>query len=196
MRLKVIECVPEDGRIVFSERAAQAEAGRRRELFDTLVVGQQVTGEVTNITDFGVFIDLGGVEGLIHISELSWGRVAHPSQIVSLGQSLKVQVLDVSPERCRVALSLKRLFENPWESAGEVYRIGQVVPATITSIVSYGAFARLEEGLEGLIHSSEMPLEDEQVVKDLLIEGQEVQVRVLHIDAEHQRLGLSLKILE
>jgi small subunit ribosomal protein S1 len=196
MRLKVIECVPEDGRIVFSERAAQAEAGRRRELFDTLVVGQQVTGEVTNITDFGVFIDLGGVEGLIHISELSWGRVAHPSQIVSLGQSLKVQVLDVSPERCRVALSLKRLFENPWESAGEVYAIGQVVSATITSIVSYGAFARLEEGLEGLFHSSEMPLGDEQVVKDLLKEGQEVQVRVLHIDAEHQRLGLSLKILE
>jgi small subunit ribosomal protein S1 len=104
--------------------------------------------------------------------------------------------LDVSPERCRVALSLKRLFENPWESAGEVYGIGQVVSATITSIVSYGAFARLEEGLEGLIHSSEMPLGDEQVVKDLLKEGQEVQVRVLHIDAEHQRLGLSLKILE
>jgi small subunit ribosomal protein S1 len=196
LRLKVIECVPEDGRVVFSERAAQCEAGRRKELFETLEPGQQVKGEVTNITDFGVFVDLGGVEGLIHISELSWGRVTHPTTIVSLGQMLDVQVLEVAPERCRVALSLKRLFDNPWEHAAAVYGIDQVVPAVVTSIVSYGAFARLEEGLEGLVHASEIPLEAGQSIKDAIQEGQQVKVRILHIDAAHQRLGLSLRVDE
>jgi small subunit ribosomal protein S1 len=105
-----------------------------------------VTGTVTNITDFGVFVDLGGVEGLIHISELSWGRVAHPNQIVRMGQSVEVQVLDLAPERCRVALSLKRLQSNPWLSATTEFAEGSIVPATITSVVSYGAFARLTAG--------------------------------------------------
>jgi small subunit ribosomal protein S1 len=196
IKLKVIECVPEDGRVVFSERAAQAEAGRRTVLFETLIPEQRIWGEVTNITDFGVFIDLGGVEGLIHISELSWGRVSHPSQLVSLGQNLEVQVLEVSPERCRVALSLKRLFDNPWETAEEDFLPEQVVPAVVTSIVNYGAFARLDKGLEGLIHASEMPLKPGMNIKDLLSEGQEVQVRILHVDAQHQRMGLSLKYAE
>ena len=101
---------------------------------------------MTNITEFGVFIDLGGVEGLIHISELSWGRVIHPADIVSLGQKLEVMVIDVSPERCRVALSLKRLQTNPWEKVRDRYAVDDVVPAIVTTIVSYGAFARLEEG--------------------------------------------------
>src|ERR1041384_1362807 len=101
LNVKVIECVPEDGRVVFSERAALAEPGKRSELFHELHTGSHVKGTVTNITDFGVFVDLGGVEGLIHISELSWGRVSHPNQIVKLGQEIEVQVLDVSVERCR-----------------------------------------------------------------------------------------------
>ena len=194
LRLKVIECVPEDGRIVFSERAAQAEPGKRAELFDALHPGEQVTGTVTNITDFGVFVDLGGVEGLIHISELSWGRVAHPNQIVRMGQSVEVQVLDLAPERCRVALSLKRLQSNPWLSATTEFPEGSIVPATITSVVSYGAFARLDAGVEGLIHASEIPLANGQAVKDLLSEGRAVQVRVLHVDASHQRMGLSMRL--
>jgi small subunit ribosomal protein S1 len=194
LRLKVIECAPEDGRVVFSERAALAEPGKRMDLFKTLVVGQTIRGNITNITDFGVFIDLGGVEGLIHISELSWGRVSHPGQIVKLGQEIDAQVLEISPERCRVALSLKRLLANPWERANTDFAIGQIVPAVVTSIVSYGAFARLEAGIEGLIHASEMPLEGGKSVRDILSEDQEIRVRILHVDAAHQRMGLSLNL--
>jgi small subunit ribosomal protein S1 len=194
LRLKVIECVPEDGRIVFSERAAQAEPGRRAELFHSLHSGECIKGIVTNITDFGVFVDLGGVEGLIHISELSWGRVVHPNQIVKMGQTINVQVLELSPERCRVALSLKRLAPNPWVKIGTDLSVGQVLPATITSVLSYGAFARLDLGVEGLVHASEIPLAEGQSVRDVLCEGQQVQVRILHVDAAHQRMGLSMKV--
>jgi small subunit ribosomal protein S1 len=194
LSLKVIECAPEDGRVVFSERAALAEPGKRMDLFNTLEPGQAIEGTVTNITDFGVFIDLGGVEGLIHISELSWGRVAHPSQIVELGQEVEAQVIEISPERCRVALSLKRLQPNPWESADTDFAVGEIVPATVTTIVSYGAFARLEVGVEGLIHASEMPIDDGQNVSDFISEGQEIQVRILHVDSMNQRMGLSLNL--
>lgn len=192
--LKVIECVPEDGRVVFSERAAQAEPGRRSKIFGSLQPGQKVTGLVTNITDFGVFVDLGGVEGLIHISELSWGRVAHPSHIVSLGQEVEVLVMDIVAERCRVALSLKRLYSNPWLSIERDFSVNQIVPATVTAVLSYGAFARLDIGIEGLIHASEMSLEAGSMVKDVLKEGQRLDVRVLHVDAAHQRMGLSLHL--
>lgn len=194
LRLKVIECAPEDGRVVFSERAALAEPGKRMDLFKTLVTGQTIRGNVTNITDFGVFIDLGGVEGLIHISELSWGRVSHPGQIVKLGQEIDAQVLEISPERCRVALSIKRLLPNPWEKANTDFAVGQIVSAIVTSIVSYGAFARLDAGIEGLIHASEMTLEGGKTVRDVISENQEVQVRILHVDAAHQRMGLSLNL--
>lgn len=194
LRLKVIECIPEDGRAVFSERAALSEAGKRSELFHSLQPGQRASGRVTNITDFGVFVDLGGAEGLVHISELSWGRVIHPSQIVRLGQDIQVQVLELSPERCRVALSLKRLLPNPWENAPSALREGAVVPAVITSLVSYGAFARLDLGVEGLIHASEISMPEGAAVKDVLSEGQAVRVRILHVDASRQRLGLSLKL--
>lgn len=196
LRLKVIECVPEDGRIIFSERAAQTEAGRRTEIFRSLEQGQRLCGEVTNITDFGVFVDLGGVEGLIHISELSWGRVSHPSQIVKFGQHIEIKVMDVSLERGRIALSLKRLSENPWEAVEKHYVINQIVSAMITGIVSFGAFARLEDGLEGLIHATEIPLSAGTSIKDFLHEGQKIQVRIINIDAEHQRIGLSLKLNE
>lgn len=194
LRLKVVECVPEDGRVVFSERAALVEAGKRAELFRSLQVGQRIRGEVTNITDFGVFVDLGGVEGLIHISELSWGRVMHPGQMVQLNERIEVQVLEISSDRCRVALSLKRLHPNPWETAEQDFAVDQLISAQITSIVTYGAFARLGQGLEGLIHISEIPLPQGLLVKDYLSEGQTVQVRVLHVDATHQRLGLSLRL--
>jgi small subunit ribosomal protein S1 len=194
LNVKVIECVPEDGRVVFSERAALAEPGKRSELFHTLHAGSHVIGIVTNITDFGVFVDLGGVEGLIHISELSWGRVSHPNQIVSLGQQIEVQVLDLSVERCRVALSLKRMKPNPWERAATDFPVDAVLPATVTSVLSYGAFARLDAGVEGLIHASEMPLEANQSPREILRDGQPIQVRVLHVDPAHQRMGLSMRL--
>lgn len=194
LRLKIIECVPEEGRLVFSERAARAVAGKRPQLFNTLQVDQCLSGEVTNVTDFGVFVDLGGVEGLIHISELSWGRVSHPNQICKVGQHVEVLVMEVVPERCRIALSLKRLIPNPWETAEQSYQINNIVPAVVTALVPYGAFARLEEGLEGLIHASEIPLPPKHTIKDFLSPGQSVQVRILQVDASRQRLGLSLKL--
>jgi len=194
LRLKVIECVPEESRMVFSERAARAEAGKRPALFNTIQVGQHITGEVTNVTEFGVFVDLGGVEGLIHISELSWGRVSHPGQICQVGQHVEVQVMEIAPERCRIALSLKRLLPNPWEFAQERYPVNTIVPAVVTALVAFGAFARLEEGLEGLIHASEIPLLPNKKIKDVLLPGQSVQVRVLQVQSERQRLGLSMKI--
>ena len=193
LKLKVIECVPEDGRVVFSERAAQSEPGKRAELFHALSAGQKVQGVVTNITDFGVFIDLGGVEGLIHISELSWGRVTHPSQIVKMGNTIDVQVLDLAPERCRVALSLKRLLPNPWLAATTEFPEGSTQGGVITSVLSFGAFARLDVGVEGLIHVSEIPQAEGKPLREILSEGQQVQVRILHLDAPHQRLGLSMK---
>jgi small subunit ribosomal protein S1 len=194
LSLKVIECVPEDERVVFSERAAQSEPGKRAELFSALRPGQNVKGTVTNITDFGVFVDLGGVEGLIHISELSWGRVSHPSHIVKMGSVIDVQVLDLAPERCRVALSLKRLMPNPWQNAAVDFPKGCVKPATITSVLSFGAFARLDAGVEGLIHASEIPMADGKPLKEVLSEGQSVMVRVLHLDPAHQRMGLSMRL--
>lgn len=194
LRLKIIECIPEEGRLVFSERAAQAEAGKRPELLNKIQVGQCLSGEVTNVTEFGVFVDLGGVEGLIHISELSWGRVSHPNQICKVGQHVEVLVMEIVPERCRIALSLKRLMPNPWETAQESYPINIIVPAVVTVLVPYGAFARLEKGLEGLIHASEIPLPPNHAVKDFLSPGQSVQVRILQVDASRQRLGLSMKL--
>ena len=194
LSVKVIECAPEEGRVVFSERAALTQPGKRNELFRTLQLGAQVMGKVTNVTDFGVFVDLGGVEGLIHISELSWGRVSHPNQIIKLGDEIKVQVLEISVERSRVALSLKRLIPNPWETASTTFAVGNVLPATITTVLSYGAFAKLDAGVEGLIHASEMPLEEYHTPRDLLSEGQQVRVRVLQLDPAHQRLGFSMRI--
>jgi small subunit ribosomal protein S1 len=193
LRLKVIECDPERGRVVFSERAALADPGRRIELLENLEVGNCVQGKVTTITDFGAFVDLGGVEGLIHISEISWGRVQHPRDVLTKGQTVKAHILQLDRERARVALSLKRLDPNPWETVEARYQAGQIVDAVVTSVVSYGAFARLEKGLDGLIHISELGEQGKNVdPREILHEGQSVQVRILHVDPSRQRLGLSL----
>ena len=193
--LKVIECDRERGRVVFSERAALAKSGSRNQLLQHLRIGDCITGSVTNITDFGVFVDLGGVEGLIHVSEISWGRVRHPSDVVSYGQHLRVFVLNVDQGRSRVGLSLKRLTPNPWETADTRYYPGLVTEAVITSIVPFGVFARLEDGLDGLIHISEIHRDGENSSpEDLFYEGQKVTVIVLHVDAANQRLGLSTNI--
>jgi len=193
LALKVIECEPSLERIVLSERAAQAGEGRRNVLFKSLKPGDVVSGVVTNVTDFGAFVDLGGVEGLVHVSELSWGRVQHPSNIVAIGQEVDTMVLQVSEESSRVALSLKRLYPNPWENLEEKYRPGDVISATVTKIMCFGAFARLEEGVEGLIHISSMNLQKEEKALDqILHHGQLVRVKILHIDSTRRRLGLGL----
>jgi small subunit ribosomal protein S1 len=193
LQLKIIECDQERGRVVFSERAALTEEGKRNQLLNQLKSSQCVEGTVTNITDFGIFVDLGGVEGLIHVSEISWGRVRHPSDVVTYGEKVKVHVISVDPERSRVALSIKRLHPNPWATAHSRYQTGLVAEATVITIVPFGAFARLEEGLDGLIHVSEMSQDEEPVdPKELLSVGQKVQVKILHVDAANQRLGLSL----
>jgi small subunit ribosomal protein S1 len=192
---KVIECDPERGRVVFSERAALAESGKRNLLFSEIYPGKRICGVATNITEFGVFVDLGGVEGLIHVSELSWGRVQHPNEVAKVGETVQAFVIQVDQDRSRIALSLKRLIPNPWETAEEHYYPGQVVSAVITSIVPFGAFARIEEGLDGLIHSSELTAEGEAGEPDEgLCEGQVVQVKILNVNAARQRLGLSLNI--
>ena len=195
MKLKVIECDQDRGRVVFSERAALFEPGRRMHLLENLQPSQKIYGTVTNVTDFGIFVDLGGLEGLIHVSELSWGRVRHPTEVLNIGDEVEVYVISIDQERQRVALSLKRLHPNPWEAAEVRYYPGQQVEAQITSVLPFGAFARLEEGLDGLIHVSEMSSDEEEInPSQVVAEGQRVQVRVLHVDAGNQRLGLSLII--
>ncbi|MFO8035445.1 MAG: S1 RNA-binding domain-containing protein [Anaerolineales bacterium] len=193
LSLKVIEFDKKRSRVVLSERAAQSAPGQRLKLLDTLEEGDCVQGVVTTITSFGVFVDLGGVEGLIHISELSWGRVEHPSEIVSIGEEVEVYVLSVDRQNSKVALSLKSLCSNPWETITDRYQPGQVVEAVVKNIVSYGAFVQLEEGVDGLIHISEFGDNGDDVSPwDVLEEDQVVEARIIHLDPEGQRLGLSL----
>jgi small subunit ribosomal protein S1 len=195
LNLKIIECTPQDERVVFSERAAQSESGKRTKLFGSLCEGQVVQGVVTNITDFGAFIDLGGAEGLIHISELSWGRVTHPSQVLKIGNKIEAQVLGLSAERCRVALSLKRLKPNPWLNAEINMPIGSIHSAKISCVLPYGAFAKLNPfEIEGLIHVSEIPNTGEKPLSEILKENEEVQVKVITLDSKHHRLGLSMRL--
>jgi small subunit ribosomal protein S1 len=148
---------------------------------------------VTNLTTFGAFVDLGGVEGLIHISELSWDRVRHPSDVVHPGQKVETYVLAVNPEQKRIALSLKRLRPNPWAEAEARYHVGDLIDGVITNVVSFGAFVRVEEGVEGLIHISELAEGNFLHPRNVVREGDVIQVRVLNVDAVNHRLGLSLR---
>ena len=193
MGLKVIEFDPERGRLVLSQRAALAGPGRRVELLSSLNPGDRVQGKVTNITRFGVFVDLGGVEGLIHVSELSWGRVGHPSDVVECNQEIEVQILSIDRDQDRVALSLKELLPDPWERVDEQYSIGQIVEGVVTNVVKFGAFIGIEEGLEGLIHVSELGEGNFLHPRNVVHEGEQVWVRIIHIDALGRRLGLSLR---
>lgn len=193
LSLKVIECEPASERVVLSERAAQAGEGKRKQLFESLKPGLHTTGLVTNVTDFGVFVDLGGVEGLVHVSELSWGRVDQPAALFSIGQSVDVVVLQVNESTARIALSIKRLTENPWDSLQENHQKGDIVTASVTAIQRFGVFARLKEGIEGLIHiSSITEFYGNSDAAKQFTPGQLLTVKILHIDAERRRLGLGL----
>lgn len=191
--LRVIELDREHNRLILSERAAQVSPGTRAELLLSIQPNSIVEGYVTNICEFGVFVDLGGVEGLIHISELSWGRVEHPSEVVQRSQRLRVFVMDIDRQEGRIALSLKRMLPDPWLTVEEHYSVGQIVEGTITSVVDFGAFACLEEGLEGLIHISELAEGHFLHPRNVVQEGQCVKVRVLNIDSRARRIGLSLR---
>jgi len=193
VELKVIEYDRDRCRVVLSERAAQAKAGTRIKLLDELVEGTCIPGVITTLTDFGAFVDLGGMEGLIHISELSWGRVDHPSDVVSVGDCMDVYILNIDRAENKVALSLKKMCPNPWETITERYHTGQIIEAVVKNIVSYGAFVRLEEGVDGLIHVSELGENGEDVSPwDVLEKNQKISVEIINLDPNEQRLGLSL----
>ena len=193
LKLKIIECESSLDRIVLSERAALSKEGQRNIIFKTIKQGDTVEGTVTNITDFGVFVDLGGVEGLVHVSELSWGRVQHPSDIIAVGEDVHAQVLKVCEDTGRVAMSIKQLQPNPWMTISETYQPGDIVTSVVTSISHFGVFARLEEGIEGLIHISSISVtNDHNKLHSHFHPGQILKTRILHIDPTRRRLGLAI----
>ncbi len=193
MQLRLIEVDAERNRLVFSERAAAATWQPSVNRLDTLRPGDVCTGTVTNLTTFGAFVDLGGVEGLIHVSEMSWDRVRHPGDVVRPGQEVQVYVLGVNREQGRIALSLRRLRPDPWATITDRYRVGDIVEGMVTNVVSFGAFVRVEEGVEGLIHSSELAEGSFFHPRSVVHEGDWVRARILKIDPENHRLALSLR---
>jgi small subunit ribosomal protein S1 len=196
LQLKIIEINRARNRLILSERLAAQEwrQRRREELLDELKPGEVRRGVVSNLANFGAFVDLGGADGLVHISQLAWSRVNHPSEVLKVGQEVEVQVLSVDKEKKKIALSIKRAEVDPWTTVEQRYLPGQVVTGTITKIAPFGAFARIEDGIEGLIHLSELPTGMDP--KTSLHEGQQLQLRILRIDAERRRLGLSLRQAE
>ena len=193
LSLKILELDSEQGRFVLSERATRTGEGRRQDLLNELSPGDVCWGHVTNLCAFGAFVDLGGLEGLVHISELSWGRVDHPGAVLEPGQPVEVYVLNVDRERGRVGLSVRRLQPDPWQSVGERYRVGQIVEGVVTHVVDFGAFVRVEDGLEGLVHVSELAEGNLLHPRDAIQEGDAVTCRVLNIDSQQRRMGLSLR---
>ena len=189
LHLVVIEVKPRRRRLVLSER--QAERQRRERLLQELNEGDVRTGTVANLVNFGAFVDLGGADGLIHISELAWKHVDHPREVLSVGDEVEVYVLSVDREKERIGLSRKRLLPDPWYPVTENLHMGQAAQGTVTNVVDFGVFVDLGEGIEGLIHISEMPGGD--VARASLEPGAPITVRVLKIDYERRRIGLSLR---
>ena len=195
LKLKVIDIDRSRNRLILSERLAMREWRRhqKEQLLASLVEGETFEGVISSIADFGAFVDLGGADGLIHLSELSWNRVSHPSEVVKVGEKVKVQILSVDTERRRIGLSLRRLQPQPWDLVDDTYEIGQVVVGRITKLVNFGAFARLDSGVEGLIHISELANRRVNHPKEIVAEGEEHELRIIRIDTDRQRMGLSLK---
>ena len=196
LRFKVIDMDRRRNRLILSERLAMREwrQAQKEKLLESLKEGGSAEGTVSSLADFGAFVNLGGADGLIHLSELSWGRVNHPSEVIQIGQKVKVQILSVDLERKRIGLSLRRMQPEPWETVAEKYEVGQVVRGTITKLVNFGAFARLDDdAVEGLIHISE--LADRRIAhpKEVVAEGDEFDLRIIRIDIDRRRMGLSLK---
>ncbi len=196
--LKVLEIDHDRNRLILSERAAMREWRKKRgqELLAQIKEGDIVAGRVTSITDFGAFVDIGGVDGLIHISEMSWGRVKHAKDVLKVGQEVEVYVLKVDRKHKRIGLSLRRLQPEPWSQVSENLAIGQVVDGVITKLTNFGAFSEILPGVEGLIHISEMADYHVNHPKEVVRPGQKVRVRILRIDTDEKRIGLSLKQAE
>lgn len=193
--VKVIEVNRKRRRLVFSQRDAQRgrREARKELLLDELKEGEVRKGVVSGLRDFGAFVDLGGADGLIHISELAWHRVKHPREVLNVGDEVEVYVLRLDAEGKRIGLSLKRMQKNPWAAAEELYHVGQLVEGTVSRVAQFGAFISLEPGIEALLHASQIaepPPADPSV---MLYEGQKLLLRVISIEPDRQRLGLSLK---
>ena len=196
--LRVLEVNRGRNRAVFSERQAIQERrdAQKARLIQELREGEVRQGKVTGISSFGAFVDLGGADGLIHISELSWGQVGSPDEVVRVGDELNVYVLRVDSENKRIALSLRRLQPEPWETINERYQVDDIVDATVTKLTNFGAFARVEGAVEGLIHISELSARMISHPREVVSEGESVRVKILRIEPERRRLGLSLKQAE
>ncbi|SEN27466.1 30S ribosomal protein S1 [Lihuaxuella thermophila] len=198
LTLKVIEIDPEKNKLILSRKAVlEEEANRKKEeTLASLEAGQVLEGTVQRLTDFGAFVDIGGVDGLVHVSELAWHRVGHPSEVLTEGDHVKVKVLKVDRENERISLSLKETQEGPWDQAAKQIEPGQVLKGTVKRLVSFGAFVEVYPGVEGLVHVSQIARRHVATPADVLEEGQEVQVKVLSIQPEQKRISLSIKEVE
>ncbi len=198
LRLKILEVNRKANRLILSEKVALYEERRekRDELFSSLQVNQKVTGNVRSIAPFGIFIDLGGIDGLVHKSELSWNKVNNPESGYKVGDEVEAEVIDINHERGRISLSIRRLQPDPWESTVADFKVGDVIDGTVTKLVNFGAFVRVREGLEGLIHISELSHQRVAHPGDVVHEGQVLKLRIISLDSERHRLGLSLKQAE
>ncbi|OMG19548.1 30S ribosomal protein S1 [Actinomyces naeslundii] len=195
LEAKIIELDKNRNNVVLSRRAwlEQTQSEVRTNFLQTLQKGQVRSGVVSSIVNFGAFVDLGGVDGLVHVSELSWKHIDHPSEVVEVGNEVTVEVLDVDFDRERVSLSLKATQEDPWQAFARTHAIGQVVPGKVTKLVPFGAFVRVEDGIEGLVHISELAQRHVEVPEQVAKVGDEVFVKVIDIDLERRRISLSLK---
>ena len=195
IKMKVLEVNRSRNRAIFSERQAVQESrdAQKAKLIQELNEGEVRSGVVTGISSFGAFVDLGGADGLIHISELSWSMVNTPEEVVRVGQKVDVFVLRVDAENKKIALSLRRLQPEPWETINDRHNIGDIVNATVTKLTNFGAFARVEDSIEGLIHISELSARMINHPREVVREGDQVEVKILRIEPERRRLGLSLK---
>jgi small subunit ribosomal protein S1 len=193
--LKVIEVDRDRNRLVFSERSATQEwrKAQKQRLLTELQPGDILTGRVNQLTNFGAFIDLGGADGLAHISELSWQRVNHPREVLAPGQEVKVIVVEIDRDRERIGLSLRKLQDNPWDTIDQRYSLGQLVTGPVTNVTPFGAFVQVEEAVEGLIHASELDVDPQTQPSDVLQPGQSVTAKVISLDRQRQRMGLSLR---
>ncbi len=195
--LKIIEVDRERNRLILSERAAAEEARKNKaSLLTEIKEGEVRTGRVTSLAEFGAFVDIGGVDGLIHLSELAWTRVSHPREVLKVGEEVEVHILSIDRDQQRVALSLKRLQAEPWGEVFNHYQINQIVEAIVTKLTNFGAFARIDDRIEGLIHISEISNKNITHPREVIAEGQTVKVRIIHIDPERRRMGLSMKQVE
>ncbi len=195
LEAKIIELDKNRNNVVLSRRAwlEQTQSEVRSEFLGKLAKGQVRSGVVSSIVNFGAFVDLGGVDGLVHVSELSWKHIDHPSEVVEVGQEVTVEVLDVDMDRERVSLSLKATQEDPWRQFARTHAIGQVVPGRATKLVPFGAFVRVDEGIEGLVHISELAERHVELPEQVVQVGDEIMVKVIDIDLERRRISLSLK---